>query len=129
MKITSEAILKAVLLTFKDIEYYEDGSIGCIPYEKAKIVVGLSIDAIFLDIHTNQVYDILFINEEGESVIVPKMEKPYIYGGSPYAFSSEEEKEVLLQRAEKALEIYQETSNFVSFEKQKRKRENKRWHK
>lgn len=126
MKITSDVLLKAALLTFKDIEYYEDGSIGYLPYEQAKIVVGIFIDAIFLDIHTNQVYDILFIDEEGENVIIPKMDKPYIYGASSYVFSSEEEKETLLQKAEEALKIYQETGNFVSFEKQKRKRENTR---
>lgn len=129
MEIKSDTIIKAVLLTFKDVQYYEDGSIGYIPAEEAQIVVGILIDTIFLDINTNQVYDVLWMDEEGETMLIPTLEKPYIYGGNPYVFSSKEEKETVLQKAKSALEIYQEMNHLVSFAKRKRKRENKRWQK
>lgn len=127
MKITSEDIKKGILFTFKDIVYYEDGKSGLIPEPQGKVVVGILKEDFFLDMNTNQIYELLFFDKEGVCTFIPEIGKPYIYGIGTYLFRSKEEEQTLLETAKKALEICEEKENMISFEKRKRNRKNRGW--
>ncbi len=121
MEIMHSEIKMAIVLTFKDKITYSGGFIDLIPEEKGKIISGILMDDVFLDIKTNKVYEILFVDENENFTFMPEIGVPYVYGVTSCVFESFKEQEEMFENARRAVEIYEGKENITSFERGKQK--------